>query len=532
MTIGTRERIKRLEFRLARLEAWLAERAGELPSPASEALPAPATKPAQIPVEEAPSPPEPEIPPPAAAPVVPTARSPRSASKSASARNGWSGPAASRSRSAASSSSAKRSSKAGSGPASRCCSAPLLALALIAAGEWTRRHEILTGVTGLPKAHIPSVLTAAGTAIAYADAYAAYALYGFIGPAVAFVLLGAVALVHARRGAAARTGACRSRPGRRLPHAADRLDRGAELLGALSLSRRGHRRRLRAGPRAGSGAGLPSPRSRRACSGRCRASASFEALTPHAFHIAAGFTLAALLIVSGLLFGPDAAPGEIDPVSSGALAAYLFAVDGARAGHRPRHARAHAVRRPGRRHHRHRLAQRRRARRRARRRHPRRPRLLALVDRLRLFASSACRTGPVPDSLWQPEHYLFGAPLMLGAAFALLFGAAGFLAQGRADRADWSRCCGAPPPCSPRSPSSSRSITASPASSARSPSPPPPCCSPAPFALATEALEQAARAAPRQRRGGSHLRHRRHRRARARAQSSRWRKAGSPSRSL
>ena len=32
-----------------------------------------------------------------------------------------------------------------------------------------------------------------------------------------------------------------------------------------------------------------------------------------------------LLIVSGLLFGPDAAPGEIDLVSSGALAAYLFA---------------------------------------------------------------------------------------------------------------------------------------------------------------------------------------------------------------
>ena len=50
-----------------------------------------------------------------------------------------------------------------------------------------------------------------------------------------------------------------------------------------------------------------------------------QALGPHAFHIAAGFMLAVLLIVSGLLFGPDAAPGEIDLVSSGALAAYLFA---------------------------------------------------------------------------------------------------------------------------------------------------------------------------------------------------------------
>jgi len=66
---------------------------------------------------------------------------------------------------------------------------------LIGAGEWTRRREIKTGIAGLAKAHIPSVLTAAGTAIAYADVYAAYALYGFIGPAVAFVLLGIVALL-------------------------------------------------------------------------------------------------------------------------------------------------------------------------------------------------------------------------------------------------------------------------------------------------------------------------------------------------
>src|SRR4029450_10867946 len=63
------------------------------------------------------------------------------------------------------------------------------------AGEWTRRREIKTGIVGLAKAHIPSVLTAAGTAIAYADVYAAYALYGFIGPAVAFVLLAIVALL-------------------------------------------------------------------------------------------------------------------------------------------------------------------------------------------------------------------------------------------------------------------------------------------------------------------------------------------------
>jgi uncharacterized membrane protein len=80
------------------------------------------------------------------------------------------------------------------GPGARVLLAGIVALALIAAGEWTRRREIKSGIAGLPKAHIPSVLTAAGTAIAYADIYAAYALYGFIGPAAAFVLLGIVAL--------------------------------------------------------------------------------------------------------------------------------------------------------------------------------------------------------------------------------------------------------------------------------------------------------------------------------------------------
>ena len=50
-----------------------------------------------------------------------------------------------------------------------------------------------------------------------------------------------------------------------------------------------------------------------------------DAIGPHAFHAVAGFILVAALLVSGLFYGPDAEPGEIDPVSSGALAAYLFA---------------------------------------------------------------------------------------------------------------------------------------------------------------------------------------------------------------
>jgi uncharacterized membrane protein len=44
----------------------------------------------------------------------------------------------------------------------------------------------------------------------------------------------------------------------------------------------------------------------------------------HVFHVVAGFVLAALLVVCGFLFGPDIAEGEIEPVSSGSLAAYLF----------------------------------------------------------------------------------------------------------------------------------------------------------------------------------------------------------------
>jgi len=44
---------------------------------------------------------------------------------------------------------------------------------------------------------------------------------------------------------------------------------------------------------------------------------------PHAFHVIAGFVLAALLVVCGFMFGPPADEGQIEPISSGSLAAYL-----------------------------------------------------------------------------------------------------------------------------------------------------------------------------------------------------------------
>src|SRR5258708_4858719 len=47
-------------------------------------------------------------------------------------------------------------------------------------------------------------------------------------------------------------------------------------------------------------------------------------IAPHLFHVIAGFILAALLVVTGFAFGPDAGTEEVEPISSGALAAYLF----------------------------------------------------------------------------------------------------------------------------------------------------------------------------------------------------------------
>src|SRR6202011_3085817 len=41
-------------------------------------------------------------------------------------------------------------------------------------------------------------------------------------------------------------------------------------------------------------------------------------------HVMSGFVLAALLVVCGFMFGPPADEGQIEPISSGSLAAYLL----------------------------------------------------------------------------------------------------------------------------------------------------------------------------------------------------------------
>ena len=89
---------------------------------------------------------------------------------------------------------------------------------------------------------------------------------------------------HPRRLSRAWTGAGRSRPGRRLPHAADRFDRATELLGALSLSRGGHGRVVRPRP----GAAVALARRHRRCRKRAlgaarhrRSSGAWPARLPH-----------------------------------------------------------------------------------------------------------------------------------------------------------------------------------------------------------------------------------------------------------
>ena len=78
------------------------------------------------------------------------------------------------------------------GPGVRIALAALFSLALVAAGEWFRRNERASPVEAIPAAHVPSILTAAGTVSAFGTVYAAHALYEFIGPAAAFVLLGII----------------------------------------------------------------------------------------------------------------------------------------------------------------------------------------------------------------------------------------------------------------------------------------------------------------------------------------------------
>ena len=192
------------------------------------------------------------------------------------------------------------------GPAVRVALGALLAIALIIAGEWARRTERLAGISGLPSAHIPSILTAAGTVVAYADVYVSYALYDFLNPGIAFILLGVVAL--ATLAAALLHGPALAGLGlvgayvTPLLVASEQPDFWSLYIylaivtaAAFALARIRMWRWLALTALIFSALwtfpGLES--------------APVEAIGAHAFHVVVGFALAALLIVSGFMFGPE-----------------------------------------------------------------------------------------------------------------------------------------------------------------------------------------------------------------------------------
>lgn len=80
------------------------------------------------------------------------------------------------------------------GPEARIAAGAIFSAALLAFGEWLRRRDRRFALPVFANADIPGILTGAGAVGAFATVYAAHAVYGFIGPAGAFVLLTAVGL--------------------------------------------------------------------------------------------------------------------------------------------------------------------------------------------------------------------------------------------------------------------------------------------------------------------------------------------------
>ncbi|HMM92643.1 DUF2339 domain-containing protein [Bradyrhizobium sp.] len=210
------------------------------------------------------------------------------------------------------------------GPEVRVILGGLFALALLLAGEWMRRKESLSSIAALPIANIPAILTAAGTAAAFATVYAAYALYGFLVPATAFILLAMVAL--GTLAAALLHG----------PALAGLGIVGAFVTPILVSSGKPDYWALYVYLAIVTAAafGLARVRMWRWLAVTTIAFALLwtfpclqcgpEIVGPHAFHVLVGFVLAALLVVCGFMFGPPADAGEVEPISSGSLAAYLL----------------------------------------------------------------------------------------------------------------------------------------------------------------------------------------------------------------
>jgi uncharacterized membrane protein len=210
------------------------------------------------------------------------------------------------------------------GPRVRVALGGLFALALLGAGEWTRRKESISDIVALPVANIPAILTAAGTAVAFATVYAAYALYGFIAPATAFILLGmaalgtlAAALLHGPALAGLGVAAGFVTP---LLVSSEKPDFWALYVylaivtaAALALARIRLWRWL----------AITTIAFALLWTLPCL-DCGPSMVAPHAFHVIAGFILASGLVVCGFAFGPEIEPNRVEPISSTSLAAYLF----------------------------------------------------------------------------------------------------------------------------------------------------------------------------------------------------------------
>ena len=213
------------------------------------------------------------------------------------------------------------------GPGVRIALGALLAAALVVAGEWQRRQENQLTVPSLPSANIPSILTAAGTTVAYATVYAAYALYDFLPPPVAFILLGIVALLTL--GAALLHG----------PVLAGLGVIGAYLAPALVASSAPDYWALYIYVAVINAAAFALARLRLwshiavaalvlgalwAVPGFGPEFLSIEALNAHVFHAVSGFALAAAFLVCGFLYGPSPGKNPVDWYSTAALSVYLL----------------------------------------------------------------------------------------------------------------------------------------------------------------------------------------------------------------
>ena len=210
------------------------------------------------------------------------------------------------------------------GPGVRTLLGGAFALALLIAGEWMRRKESISTIEALPIANIPAILTAAGTSVAFATVYAAYALYDFLVPATAFIMLGlvalgtlAAALLHGPALAGLGIAAAFATP---VLVSSDKPDFWALYLYLAVVT--------------AAAFGLARIRMWRWLAVTTIVFAllwTFPCLQcgpsmvgPHAFHVIAGFVLAALLVVCGFMFGPPSEEGQIEPFSSGSLAVYLL----------------------------------------------------------------------------------------------------------------------------------------------------------------------------------------------------------------